>query len=42
MTGWRIGYAGGPEALIKAMAQDPVAEHLEPLLDLASRRRWRR
>ena len=33
MTGWRIGYAGGPEELIKAMANDPVAEHLEPVLD---------
>jgi aspartate aminotransferase len=33
MTGWRIGYAGGPVELIKAMAQDPVAVDLEPVLD---------
>ena len=35
MTGWRIGYAGGPAELIKAMADDPVAVDLEPVVDLA-------
>ena len=35
MTGWRIGYAGGPAALIKAMADDPVAVDLEPLFYFA-------
>ena len=33
MTGWRIGYAGGPEPLIRAMTHDPEPVHLEPLLD---------
>jgi aspartate aminotransferase len=33
MTGWRIGYAAGPVALIKAMAQDAIAVDLEPLFD---------
>ena len=33
MTGWRMGYAGGPVELIKAMAQGAVAVDLEPLLD---------
>ncbi len=33
MTGWRIGYAGGPERADRGDAQDPVAVHLEPLLD---------
>jgi aspartate aminotransferase len=32
MTGWRIGYAAGPEELIKRDAQDPVAVDLQPLL----------
>ena len=35
MTGWRIGYGAGPVPLIRAMAQDPVAIDLEPLLHLA-------
>ena len=35
MTGWRIGYAGGPAPLIKAMATHPVAVDLEPVVDLA-------
>ena len=35
MTGWRIGYAGGPEPLIKAMAQGDEPDHLQPLVDLA-------
>ena len=35
MTGWRIGYAGGPADLIKAMSDDPVAVDLEPVVDRA-------
>ena len=35
MTGWRIGFAGGPEPLIKAMADDPVAVDVEPGGDVA-------
>ena len=35
MTGWRIGYAGGPAQLIKAMHDDPVAVDVEPVVDLA-------
>src|SRR5262249_58735202 len=30
MTGWRIGYAGGPEPLIKAMAMIPSPSTLNP------------
>ena len=30
MTGWRIGYAGGPEPLIKAMAMISVTVDFEP------------
>jgi aspartate aminotransferase len=26
MTGWRIGYAAGPEAIMRAMDQHPVAK----------------
>ena len=33
MTGWRIGFAGGPVPIIKAMSQAAVAIHLQPLLD---------
>ena len=29
MTGWRIGFAGGPAKLIKAMGQAAVAEHVQ-------------
>ena len=32
MTGWRIGYAGGPAELIKAMSDDPVAVDVEPVV----------
>ena len=35
MTGWRIGYGAGPEALIKAMAQAAVAVDVQPVLDRA-------
>ena len=35
MTGWRIGYAAGPEPLIKPMAQGDEPDDLQPLLDLA-------
>ena len=35
MTGWRIGYAGGPEWLIKAMANVDEPDDVEPVLDLA-------
>ena len=35
MTGWRIGYAGGPEALIKAMAKLQSQSTSNPSLDLA-------
>ncbi len=33
MTGWRIGFAGGPKELIKAMAKIQSQSHLEPVLD---------
>ena len=35
MTGWRIGYAGGPKELIQAMSTLTVAVDLQPVLDLA-------
>ena len=35
MTGWRIGYAGGPAAADQGDADDPVAVDLEPVVDLA-------
>ncbi len=35
MTGWRIGYAGGPEPLIAAMRKVMSQTHLQPLLHLA-------
>ncbi len=35
MTGWRIGYAGGPEQLIKAMATIQSQSTLEPVFHLA-------
>ena len=34
MTGWRIGYCGGPVELVTAMAT-MWPEHLEPVVDLA-------
>ena len=34
MTGWRIGYCGGPVELVTAMATT-WPEHLEPVVDLA-------
>ena len=40
MTGWRIGYAGGPEPLIKAMAMISAVD-LQPLRSRKGRR-WRR
>ena len=33
MTGWRIGYAAGPQKLIDAMITVQIAEHLERQLD---------
>ena len=36
MTGWRIGYAGGPEGAHPGDGDDPVAVDLEPVLDHAS------
>ncbi len=39
MTGWRIGYAAGPKALVKADDHDPEPVDLEPLLDQPGRRR---
>ena len=33
MTGWRIGYAGGPEPLIKAHRHAAIAVDVESLLD---------
>ena len=38
MTGWRIGYAGGPDELIKAMGDDAVAIDRQPVLDQPGRR----
>ncbi len=35
MTGWRIGYAGGPAPADQGDGDDPVAVDLEPLFDLA-------
>ena len=35
MTGWRIGFAGGPEWLIKAMAKLQAQSTSNPMLDLA-------
>ena len=35
MTGWRIGYAGGPARTDQGDGDDPVAVDLEPVLDLA-------
>jgi len=35
MTGWRIGYAGGPAELIKAMQTIQSQSDLEPVVDLA-------
>ena len=35
MTGWRIGYAAGPEPLIKAMAGDPAQTTSNPSCHLA-------
>ena len=35
MTGWRIGYAGGPEPLIKAMATLQSQSTTNPILDRA-------
>ena len=35
MTGWRIGYAGGPAATDQGDADHPVAVDLEPVVDLA-------
>ena len=42
MTGWRIGYGGGPEPLIKAMAQAAVAVDLQPVFDRRNGRRSKR
>ena len=33
MTGWRIGYCGGPATIIDGDVHDPEPEHLEPLVD---------
>ena len=33
MTGWRIGYAAGPENIIKAMTKICFPHHLEPDID---------
>ena len=33
MTGWRIGFAGGPEKIISAMRKNPIAINLKPLHD---------
>ena len=33
MTGWRIGYAGGPKELIRAMGIIQSQSHLQPVLD---------
>ena len=41
MTGWRIGYAAGPENDHHRDGKRAVAKHLEPDLDLAGRRRGR-
>ena len=35
MTGWRIGYAGGPRRADQGDGDDPVAVDLEPVVDLA-------
>ena len=35
MTGWRIGYAGGPARTDQGDGDDPVAVDLEPVVDLA-------
>ena len=35
MTGWRIGYAGGPEQLIKAMGKLQCQSTSNPSLDRA-------
>ena len=35
MTGWRIGYAGGPARTDQGDADHPVAVDLQPVLDLA-------
>ena len=35
MTGWRIGYGGGPEPLIKAMAKIQSQSTSNPIVDLA-------
>ena len=35
MTGWRIGYCGGPAEIVDGDVDDPEPEHLEPVLDRA-------
>ena len=42
MTGWRIGYCGGPAEIIDGDGDDPEPEHLEPRLDRAEGRGSRR
>ena len=42
MTGWRIGYAGGPKQLIKAMSGGAVELDRQPVARSARRRRSRR
>ena len=42
MTGWRLGYAGGPDGAHRRHAQAAVAVDVEPMLDHAVRRRSRR
>ncbi len=38
MTGWRIGYAAGPQEMVYRDAQGPGSEHLRRLLDFPGRR----
>ena len=35
MTGWRIGYCGGPAEIVDRDVDDPEPEHVEPVVDLA-------
>ena len=35
MTGWRIGYCGGPAEIIDGDGDDPEPEHVEPVVDRA-------
>ena len=37
MTGWRIGYAGGPEAADQGDGRDPVELDRQPVLDQPGR-----